>query len=109
MKYEPKAELNQFSSETEFLMEPFTFIGPDDLGPNWDYVDAVIDCMSTLNEEDQKVLYAIFYDRTTYEELANNLNIRAKSHAWRKTRIAMERLKAKLLEHPAFQEMKDNP
>lgn len=108
MKYDPTSKLSQQSSDIEILMMPFANVYSEELEPDWDMMDIVSECMSTLNEEDQKVLYAIFYDRTTYEELASNLNIRAKSHAWRKTRIALQRLKEKLLEHPAFENMKDS-
>jgi DNA-directed RNA polymerase specialized sigma24 family protein len=106
MKYDPRKKLNQHSSEWEILMMPFAeehHLEKD----NWEIIDIVSSCLSTLSEEDQKVLYAIFYDRVTYEELKTDLNIKAKSHAWRKTRIAMERLKEKILEHPDMKQRYD--
>jgi DNA-directed RNA polymerase specialized sigma24 family protein len=106
MKYDPRKKLNENSSEWEILMMPFAYEN-EVSETNWKTVDIVTECLSTLNEEDQRVLYEIFYDRTTYEELAKNLNIKAKSHAWRKTKRAMERLKEKIMEHPDMQHLKD--
>lgn len=75
-----------------------------DLGPDNDVVDAIADAMQKLSEEDQWILYRIFYDRETYQELANNLGIKAKSQAWTKAKTALERLKKELLKHPLFQQ-----
>lgn len=107
MKYEPTLKLGQEATDIEVLMQPFMYATSDQLEPDWDLLDAVSECMSMLNEDDQRVLYEIFYDRVTYETLASNLNIKAKSHAWRKTRIALERLKAEMLKHPVFIEINE--
>lgn len=107
MKYEPTLKLGIDASDIEILMQPFMYSTHEDNGPDWDLLDAVSDCMSMLDEDDQRVLYEIFYDRVTYETLAANLNIKAKSHAWRKTRIALERLKAEMLKHPVFIEINE--
>lgn len=80
-------------------MHPF-YEPPSD--PDWDLLEVVADCMHELSDNDQEALYGIFYDRTTYEQLADTLGIKAKSHAWRRTQQALENLKNKLLEHPAF-------
>ncbi len=106
MKYDPTNKLG--ISEIELLMMPYTDTDITDLEPNWELVDAVTQAMSMLTEEEQWVLYRMFYDRVTYEELKNNLGIKAKSHAWRKTRLALESLKTELLKNPLFEKMKDN-
>lgn len=107
MKYDPLNKLGQGASDFEILMQPFEYSTSDQLEPNWEMIDLVFNCMSSLDEHDQRVLYEIFYDRVTYETLAQNLNIKAKSHAWRKTRIALERLKAAMLKHPVFIEINE--
>lgn len=82
-------------------------VDPDDMSgePDWATLDIVAECMQQMTPEEQFVLYAMFYDRVTYEELANRLGLKAKSHAWRKARQAKEKLKQLLLEHPTFKEM----
>ena len=90
MKYDPRKRLNQHTTEWEVLMMPFSYeIKVEET--NWEMVDMVIECIATLDESDQRVLYEIFYDKNTYETLANNLGIKAKSHAWRKTQSALDR------------------
>lgn len=106
MKYDPKSKLGL--TEIELLMMPFNDTDAADLEPDWDAIDAVTSAMSLLTEEERWILYRIFYDRVTYEELTNNLGIKARSHAWRKTRLAMDKLKKILLENPRFQHMKDD-
>lgn len=106
MKYDPTSKLG--ISDIELLMMPFNDLDSTDLEPDWNIIDAVTEAMSMLSEEEQWILYRIFYDRVTYEELTNNLGIKARSHAWRKTRLALEKLKTILLENPQFHHMKDN-
>lgn len=106
MKYDPTNKIG--ISEIELLMMPYIDTDITDLEPNWELIDAVTQAMSMLTEEEQWVLYRMFYDRVTYEELKNNLGIKAKSHAWRKTRLALESLKTELLKNPLFEKMKDN-
>ena len=72
---------------------------------NWELIDLVGDIMSTLSEADQEALYGIFYKRSTYQELASDLGIKAKSHAWRKVDSALANLKKALLLDERFIEM----
>lgn len=86
-------------SAIEELMQPFYEL-PED--PNWGVLDLVSQCIMELPQADQDALYGVFYDRLTYDKLADTLGIKAKSHAWRRTQQALEKLKYKLLEHPEF-------
>lgn len=106
MKYDPKSKLG--ITDIELLMMPFSDLDAADLEPDWSAIDAVTEAMSLLSEEERWILYRVFYDRVTYEELTNNLGIKARSHAWRKTRLAMDKLKSILLENPKFQHMKED-
>lgn len=106
MKYDPKNKSG--ITDIELLMMPFIDIEPADLEPDWNKIDAVTEAMSMLDEEERWILYRVFYDRVTYEELTNNLGIKARSHAWRKTRLALEKLKTILLNNPQFKNMKDD-
>lgn len=85
-------------------MMPFAYMDASDLGADEERVDAIAEAMTKLSEEDQWILYRIFYDRETYQELANNLGIKAKSQAWTKSKTALSRLKEELLKHPLFEE-----
>lgn len=86
-------------------MMPFEYGDPKTFGPDWDILDIVTECIGKLSPTDQKMIEQIFYDRNTYEAAAQNLGVPAKSQVWRKTKIALERLKAELLKHPQFQQM----
>ena len=101
MKYEPADRPNN-TAEIEWLMMPFADAPPE---ANWELIDLIASVMSTLSEEDQQALHGIFYERKTYQELAGDLGIRAKSHAWRKTDAALRNLKKALLENDEFMEM----
>jgi DNA-directed RNA polymerase specialized sigma24 family protein len=107
MQYDLGRKLLASASDIEVLMQPFMYASANDLETPPELLEAVSHCMSMLSPEDQNVLYEIFYDRVTYEVLADNLNIKAKSHAWRKTRIALGRLKTEMLKHPIFIEINE--
>lgn len=84
-------------------MMPFHNLEVEDTEPNWTAIEAVSEAIASLTEQEQWVLYRIFYDRITYEELANNLGIKAKSHAWLKVQNALDKLKTELLKNPLFE------
>lgn len=106
MKYDPTSKTG--ITDIELLMMPFTDMDASDLEPDWERIDAVTHAMSLLSEEERWILYRMFYDRATYEQLTNDLGIKARSHAWRKTRQALDKLKTILLETPQFEHLKDN-
>lgn len=68
-------------------------------------LDIVSECMSQLSEADQECLFGVFYDRLTYEELSDRINVKAKSHAWKNTQAALGRLKKALLKNERFLEL----
>lgn len=86
-------------------MLPFDY--GEEVGPDYEMLEIVRECMDKLSTQDQEILFTIFFDRETYQKLTDTLNIKAKSHAWRKTRKAMDRLKEQLMEHPRFKEKWD--
>lgn len=100
MKYEPTNKIG--NSEIELLMSPFSVTHDD---TNWELIDLVGDILSTLSEADQQALHGIFYQRSTYQELASDLGIKAKSHAWRKVDSALANLKKALISDERFIEM----
>ena len=100
MKYEPTAQPD--NTDIGFLMMPYATDHDD---TNWELVELVQDTLSTLSKSDQDALEGVFYQRKTYQELASDLGIKAKSHAWRKTDSAIKNLKKALLANEKFIEM----
>lgn len=100
MKYEPTSKTG--NTEIELLMQPFS-VQHDET--NWELIELVQEILSTLSETDQEALHGIFYQRNTYQELASELGIKAKSHAWRKVDTALANLKKALLLDERFTQM----
>jgi len=97
MRYEPTAPVGRdFFSR---LMQPF---GNDELDTDWDLVDIVAAAYDKLDDNDKEVLHEVFFIRSTYEETAENIGIKAKSHAWRKTQKALENLRNNLVADENF-------
>lgn len=99
MKYEPTAR--QGASFYEILMQPFM---DNDMSAPTDnrLIDIVEEVYVTLKDDDKKILNEIFFQQNTYEVAKTNIGIKAKSHAWRKTRKALNNLKTALLENEKF-------
>ena len=100
MKYEPTSKTG--NTEIELLMQPFSVKHNE---TDWELIELVQEILSTLSEADQEALHGIFYQRSTYQELASNLCIKAKSHAWRKVDSALANLKKALIKDERFIEM----
>lgn len=83
-------------------MQPFSVQHSE---TDWELIELVQEILSTLSEADQEALHGIFYQRNTYQELASELGIKAKSHAWRKVDTALDNLKKALIKDERFTEM----
>lgn len=83
-------------------MQPFSVQHSE---TDWELIELVQEILSTLSEVDQEALHGIFYQRNTYQELASELGIKAKSHAWRKVDSALANLKKALIKDERFTEM----
>lgn len=83
-------------------MQPFSVQHSE---TDWELIELVQEILSTLSEADQEALHGIFYQRNTYQELASELGIKAKSHAWRKVDTALANLKKALIKDERFTEM----
>lgn len=101
MKYEPKSKPK---SEMEALMLPFVYDFDDGTSKD-ELLDIIQETIGLLTEEDRTIIAEIFYLRKTYEELAGTLNLKAKSHAWTKTKTALDRLKVLLKQNARFMEI----
>lgn len=96
------------STNTELLMIPFVYSDIEDRYPPEDLLDCVRGCWEKMSPQDRQILEFIFVERLTFETLAEKLDIKAKSHAWRKTRNALEKLKNMLLEDEDFIRIANN-
>lgn len=92
MLYEPTSPVGKDFFER--LMQPFT---DTQLDTDWELIDIVSAAYDRLSDGDKEVLHEVFYARSTYEETAENIGIKAKSHAWRKTAKALENLRNQLV------------
>ena len=79
---------------TEWLMMPYQIATP--IVDNDEMVELVRELLSSLDEIDQQMIQLIYYERKTFQEAAQIIGIRAKSHAWRKTKAAMKKLESAL-------------
>lgn len=104
----------QIDEDIEWLMQPLIYDNPEK--ETWELVDLMNGIMSTLSDVDQEMLYLVYTERKTFQEAAQIVGIKAKSHAWRKTKIALdnfaEQLKAnqqamKLINHKYNMEEED--
>lgn len=94
------------SSETEWLMQPYAvaYDYDDDIV----LFDAVAETVASMNEVDKRMIYLIYYERKTFQEAAREIGISAKSHAWRKTKSAVNKLEILLKQNPVIMEILNN-
>ena len=88
---------------TEWLMMPNQVIVP--VVDNDELIDTVRAILSTLDDIDQQMIQLIYYERKTFQEAAQIVGIRAKSHAWRKTKSAMKKLETVLRSNAGLMEL----
>lgn len=90
-------------NSTEWLMMPNQISVP--VVDNDDMVALVREVLSTLDDIDQQMIQLIYYERKTFQEAAQIIGIKAKSHAWRKTKSAMEKLENALRSNAELMEL----
>jgi DNA-directed RNA polymerase specialized sigma subunit len=87
----------------EWLMMPHQVVVP--LIDNDELIELVRELLSTLDDIDQQMIQLIYYERKTFQEAAQIIGIRAKSHAWRKTKAAMKKLESTLRSNAGLMEI----
>jgi len=100
VKYEPTSIAG--TSEIELLMQPFVYDSPEDWQPDWELLDIIAETVEELSPQDKEIVIGVYYMRMTFEELAAHIGTKAKSHAWRKHKQAMENFAFKLKTNPKF-------
>jgi DNA-directed RNA polymerase specialized sigma subunit len=84
-------------------MMPHQVVVP--LVDNDELIELVRELLSTLDDIDQQMIQLIYYERKTFQEAAQIIGIRAKSHAWRKTKAAMKKLESVLRSNTGLMEL----
>lgn len=85
------------SDTTEWLMQAtLTEHTPTD----WTLVDAVSEAIAILGDIDQQMLHLVFYERKSFQQAAKATGLKAKSYAWRKTKLALDNLEEILRSNP---------
>jgi DNA-directed RNA polymerase specialized sigma subunit len=87
----------------EWLMMPNETERP--VVDNDEIINLVKDTLSSLDDIDQQMIQLIYYERKTFREAAQLVGIKAKSHAWRKTKSAMEKLEMALRSNANLMEL----
>jgi DNA-directed RNA polymerase specialized sigma subunit len=100
MKYEPESRAG--TSEYELLMQPFVYDSPEDYEPNWELLDIIAEVIEGLSPQDKEIINGVYFMRMTFEELAAHIGTKAKSHAWRKHKQALDTFKFRLTTNPKY-------
>ena len=91
------------SDEIEWLMQPYEV--DNDYEDDIVLLDSIAEMVASLDATDQHMIQLIYYERRTFQEAAALVGISAKSHAWRKTKSAVNKLEKLLKESPAIMEI----
>lgn len=94
------------SDDIEWLMQPYAVA--HDYDDDIVLLDAVAKTVASMDETDQQMIYLIYYERKTFQEAAREVGISAKSHAWRKTKSAVNKLEVLLKQNPVIMEILNN-
>lgn len=99
----PSAQKYYRSTEIQWLMQPYEV--EHDFDDDIILLDAIAETVASLDATDQQMIQLIYYERKTFQQAAKVLGISAKSHAWRKTRSAVNKLEILLKKNPAIMEI----
>jgi DNA-directed RNA polymerase specialized sigma subunit len=91
------------SNEIEWLMQPNATA--NDFDDDIVLYDAIAETVASMDATDQQMIYLIYYERKTFQEAAREVGISAKSHAWRKTKSAVNKLEILLKQNPVIMEI----
>ena len=91
------------SNEIEWLMQ--TNATANDFDDDIVLYDAIAETVASMDATDQQMIYLIYYERKTFQEAAREVGISAKSHAWRKTKSAVNKLEILLKQNPVIMEI----
>jgi DNA-directed RNA polymerase specialized sigma subunit len=94
------------SDDIEWLMQPYAVA--HDYDDDIVLLDAVAETVASMDATDKQMIYLIYYERKTFQQAAREVGISAKSHAWRKTKSAINKLEILLKQNPIIMEILNN-
>lgn len=93
----------EVDEDIEWLMQPLIYENPEK--ESLELSELMADVMNSMDSVDQAMLQLIYYERKTFQEAAGELGIKAKSHAWRKTKLALDRFGEAIQNNPRIMEI----
>ena len=97
------ANYMQVDEDIEWLMQPLIYENPEK--ESLELSELMSDIMNSMDEVDQEMLQLIYYERKTFQEAAQELGLKAKSHAWRKTKVALDKFADAVKNSPHIMEL----
>lgn len=97
------ANYMQVDEDIEWLMQPLIYENPEK--ESLELSELMSDIMNSMDEVDQEMLQLIYYERKTFQEAAQELGLKAKSHAWRKTKVALDKFADAVKNSPQIMEL----
>ena len=96
----------EVDEDIEWLMQPNIYENPEK--ESLELSELMADVMYSMDETDQEMLQLIYFERKTFQEAAQQLGLKAKSHAWRKTQSALDRFAETIKSSPQIMGILNN-
>ena len=100
------ANCMQVDEDIEWLMQPLVYENPEK--ESLELSELMSEALMSLDAVDQEMLQLIYYERKTFQEAAQEMGIKAKSHAWRKTKQALDKFAEAIKNNPQIMEILNN-
>jgi len=100
------ANYMQVDEDIEWLMQPLVYENPEK--ESLELSELMSEVLMSLDDVDREMLQLIYYERKTFQEAAQELGIKAKSHAWRKTKSALDKFAKAIQSNPQIMEILNN-
>jgi len=100
------ANYMQVDEDIEWLMQPLIYENPEK--ESLELSELMSEVLMSLDDVDREMLQLIYYERKTFQEAAQEMGIKAKSHAWRKTKSALDKFAEAIQSNPQIMEILNN-
>lgn len=100
------ANYMQVDEDIEWLMQPLIYENPEK--ESLELSELISEVLMSLDDVDREMLQLIYYERKTFQEAAQEMGIKAKSHAWRKTKSALDKFAEAIQSNPQIMEILNN-
>ena len=100
------ANYMQVDEDIEWLMQPLVYENPEK--ESLELSELMSEVLMSLDDVDREMLQLIYYERKSFQEAAQEMGIKAKSHAWRKTKSALDKFAEAIQSNPQIMEILNN-